>query len=411
VVSNPVDGHQRFAMLETLKSFASAELEGTEAGAAFRRGHADYFGDLAHRQNDRLFSAAEPDVWWILDQEWTNLRTALDTYEAEADIDRGADLVVALVWYANTSMRFEVFTWALELLEAPGIESHPAFTDLCGAAALGGYFTVNGDPVALAEAGLASNPGDPQGFCRAALAAVAMNNDQDAEAADAVTAAWLACDPTTIGGRLWANAFRTFYLCTYAPSQEAADRFAVVDALAADTGSSTAKAVAAWAEGQVVSFQDLRQAMQIWATGLEWSRSLPDANLMVPVLEGLMLHFTVLRGELLSSLIGCRDAVRGALERHYHAGTSHLFGATASVLCQADDAATGAQLVAAMSANGHQVRREYRRSLEAALGEGLDEHMAPGRTLSITQAGHLAIDALESAIEREQSSANSATHH
>jgi predicted ATPase len=400
VVSVPIDGRQRFTLLETLRSFAGEQL--TEPG--FRRRHADFYGSLALLQSERFFSAAEPDAWRIFDAEWTNLRTALDTFEAEGDLDHGADVVVALTWYANTSMRFEVFTWAEELLAAPGIEQHRAYTDLCGAAALGAYFTVHGDPTSRAEAGLAANPADPQGFCRTALAAVAMNNDQDAAAADAVTRAWLASDPSTVGSRLWAEGFRTFYLCAYEPTPEAADHAEALTRLANETGSITAQAITAWARGQVVSFDDMSQAMEIWAGGLEWTRSLPGHHLVEQLLDGLIIHFAVRRGELSDSLLRCRDAVRGALDRHYHAGTSHLFGVSATALCRAGDAPTGARLVGAMLANGHQVRPEHRRPLEDALGDDLERHLADGAALGITQAGHLAIDALESAVARVENS-------
>ena len=69
-------------------------------------------------------------------------------------------------------------------------------------------------------------------------------------------------------------------------------------------------------------------------------------------------------------------------------------------LSRADDASTGARLVGAMLANDHQVRANARRTLEDALGDDLEDQLALGRTLSITQAAHLALGALEAAIDR-----------
>ena len=402
VVSNPVAGRQRFTLLETLRAFAADELDATGTRAAHRRRHADHFLELARTQGDRFWSAAEPDAWRILDAEWTNLRAALDTYEAADELDLGASLVVALVWYANLSMRFEVFSWAQELLETPGIETHPAYTDLCGTAALGAYFTVHGSPTALAEAGLAADPTDPEGLCRATLASVAMNNTHSPEAANEVTTAWLASEPSTVGSRLWAECFRTFYLCTYDPTPEAAEWSAAATKLADETGSITAKALTAWARGQVLSYEDMDIGLSTWRDGLELARSLPGDHLVEHILDGLILHVTVRSDDLLSSLRGCRAALRGALERHYHAGTSHLFGVTAIALCRAGDATTGAHLVGAMRANGHEVRRNARRTLEDALGEELERHMAEGASLGITQAGRVAVDALDAAIARTE---------
>ena len=76
--------------------------------------------------------------------------------QGAGDVDSGAELVVALVWFAGMSMRFELFGSVEELLDAPGIEAHQRFTDLCGAAALGSYFTLDGQVTERAETGLSA---------------------------------------------------------------------------------------------------------------------------------------------------------------------------------------------------------------------------------------------------------------
>ena len=75
---------------------------------------------------------------------------------------------------------------------------------------------------------------------------------------------------------------------------------------------------------------------------------------------------------------------------------------TAIALSRADDARTGARLVGSMIENGHLPRRNARRELEAALGDDLDDLLEFGRSLGVTQAGRLAIGALDEAIERER---------
>ena len=116
------------------------------------------------------------------------------------------------------------------------------------------------------------------------------------------------------------------------------------------------------------------------------------------MLVGLLLHVTARRGDVKDTLVGCRDALRGALDLHYYAAVSHLFGVTAIALSRAGDARTGARLLGSMIENGHIPRRNAARELESALGDDLDEFMAMGSSLSVTQAGRLAIDALERAI-------------
>lgn len=404
IESNEIEGRQRFGMLETLREFASDELVDSRDAQLYRDRHADFYLGLAQREGVRFFSPAEPDAWRVLDVEWSNLRATIDTFEAAGDFDGGAELVVSLVWFAAMSMRFELFGWAVELLETEGAETHQRFTDLCGTAALGSYFTLDGQATERAEKGLAANPDDPEGFCRCALASVFLNNVHTPEASDALTSAWLASEPTSIGSRLWAHGFRTFHLCIHSPGAEMAEQAAAVSTLAADTGSITARAISAWASGQVESFDDLDRGIQTWRDGREWAGSLPANHLVEQLLVGLLLHVTARRGELSSTLVGCRDALREALDQHYYAGASHLFGVTAIALSRAGDARTGARLVGSMIENGHLPRRNAKSELEASLGDELEDLIVMGRSLSVTQAGHLAIEALQQAIERHEGS-------
>ena len=398
VDSNDIGGRQRFRMLEPLREFASDELLASGDTPSYRDRHAAHYLHVAQRENERFFSPAEPDVWRTFDTEWSNLRSALDTFERGGDLDRGAELVIALSWFAAMSMRFELFGWAAELLDAPGVEQHPRFADLCGAVAIGAYFTLDGEATEQADIGLSADPSDPEGLCRCALASVFLNNEHTTEASDALTSAWLASEPTTIGSQLWAHGFRVFHLCIHDPGPEMAEQAAAVTKLADDTGSVTARAIAAWANGQVESFVDLDQGMQTWRHGREWAASLPSEHLADQMLVGLLLHVTARRGELSSTLVGCRDALRGALESHYYAAASHLFGVTAIALSRAGDARTGARLLGSMIENGHIPRRNAMHELEAALGDELADLMVVGQSLSVTQAGRLAIDTLERAI-------------
>lgn len=399
IVSRSDGGERRFSMLETLRTFGRDQLDASSSGAKFRRRHADYFREFAVLQNERIFSPAEADAWRVLDGEWANLRTAFDELTSDQAIEAAAELVSALVWFATFSMRFELYEWATELLETPDIEQLSAYTDLCGAAAFRAYFTVDGDVTELAARGLAASSSDKHGFCRTALAAVFLNNLHSAETSEALTSAWLASSPTEIGSRLWAEAFRTFHLCSQDPSPIAAQHAAATARIADETGSLTARGVAAWAEGQVVSLENLERGIDVWTEGLEWPRSLPGEHLVEQLLTGLILHFGVGRDDEVVALRRCQDALRRALDAHYLVGASHLLGPTAIALSRAGDAETGARLVGAMMGNGHLPRPNARRALERALGtKNLDPHFAPGAHLGVTSAVHIALDALEAAI-------------
>jgi predicted ATPase/class 3 adenylate cyclase len=397
VVSSVEDGVRRFSLLETMRSFGDEELIAANERSTYRRRHADQMLALAHRENDRLFTPAEPDAWRVLDQEWDNLRVAFDTYQDGQDADASAELVVALAWYASFAMRSELFTWASELLDSNRMEGRPAFTDLCGIAALGEYLMVSGRVTERAEAGLAANPSDPGGFCRLALAAVFLNNTLTREASEELTSAWLE-SPKTIGSRLWAEGFRTFYLSTYGLTEEATKHAAATARIAEETGSISAKALASWTQGLVLAEVDIDAALDVWTDGLEWPRSMQRYHLVAPVIDGLILHFTVERAELGDALRHCRDAVQAALDQHYYVGASHLFGVTAIALARCGDAQTGAKLVGSMIANGHRPRGNARRALAAALGDGVDGYQAAGSMLSVSQAGRIAVTALDAAL-------------
>ena len=128
---------------------------------------------------------------------------------------------------------------------------------------------------------------------------------------------------------------------------------------------------------------------------------MPRDHLVEPVIDGLILHFSVERAGLDEVLHHCRDAVQAALDQHYYyVGASHLFGVAAIALIRSGDAKTGAKLVGSMIANGHRPRGNARHALTAALGDAVDGYEAAGTLLTVPQAGRIAVTALDAAIER-----------
>ncbi len=388
----------RFTMLETIRNFAAILLAESDPESEIQVRHAHHYLELSGKQNKLLFSAAEADAWTTLDAEWGNIRKALDTFEKGKQIENGIDLVLALAWFATISMRFELFGWVDELLAADGISDHPAYTDLCGAAALGLYFTVDDRAAAMARRGLDADPTDRSGMCRTALAAIYLNNVHTPVESGMLTAAWLESNPTSIPNRLWAESFRTFHLCSYNPTSNPRVHADNVTAIARETGSPTAIALSYWASGQVAAIEDRQAAIDLWKLGLDWTRSLPGNQLLEHLLLGLILHFKVRIGDLRDVLTLCRSSLEEAMHQHYVAGASHLFGVTAIALCRAGDPTSGARLVGAMVANGHHPRRNAVRALEEALGDKLDHHLAAGRPLTTHGAAVVAVEALNQAI-------------
>ncbi len=403
LVGRTIEGFRRFEMFETMRGFGTERLRDAGHHEPYQKRHASHFAHLASQQSERIFSAAEHDAWRVLDAEWANLRVALEVLMRTGDLDCAAGLVGDLVYYATFAMRLELFVWAEELLALDAIAEHRSLGDLCGAAALGAYLTVSGRTEEFAERGIAADPPDPQGWCRVALASVFLNNLHAADASDEMTKSWVASEPATIGGQLWSHGFRAFHLCTHGMPAEAQPHVEAMHKLVTSTGSISAAALDAWAAGMVSSFGDLKGAIATWQDAREGPRSMPRDHLLEHLLVGLILHFTVHLRDVPEALENCRSALQSALDSHYYAGTSHLFGVTAIALCRGDNPQAGATLLGAMTGNGHLPRQNALDAVADALGADAATFEATGRALSITQAGHLALDALDTALAEQVS--------
>ncbi len=401
LVAWTADGHRRFRLLETMRAFGHDRLVEQASLGTFDRAHAEYFHSLAAREHGRIFSPDEYDAWRVLDLEWDNLRRGFDTFHRLALYEEAAGLVRELVYYATFSMRLELFSWAEEIRVLPEVRSQPVYGDLCGAAALGAYLRVSPAVLDLAAEGMAADPPDPEGWCRVALAAVFLNNLHAAEEADEMTRSWIESEPESVGTRIWAHGFRAFYLCSHGMPVEAEKHAAITREIARETQSVSAHALAAWAQGMVVSFGNLGGAISIWEDARSGPRSMPRDHLLEHLLVGLVLHFTVIQADPVDALKSCRSALQRAVDSHYYAGTSHLFGVTAIALCRGGEPEVAARLVGAMEANGHLPRGNAQEALTEALGDAAERHKAKGHTMSITQAAHVALDSLEIAITRQ----------
>lgn len=92
------EGEPRFTMLETIREFATEQLDASGEAAALRRGHAEYFLALAERAEPAVHGV--PDPVWIhqLETEHGNLRAAL-TWAITDDVSMALRLGGALGWF------------------------------------------------------------------------------------------------------------------------------------------------------------------------------------------------------------------------------------------------------------------------------------------------------------------------
>jgi predicted ATPase len=136
VTTEPITGHVRYGMLDTVRQFAEEQLAATGSADAMRDAHAGYFADqaIAHwgiwngpRQGDA--------VDWV-DVEFANLRAGFRWATDHADLPTAAAIAAHTAMLAYALQRFEPVGWAQEMLEAATAADLPQLPRLYTAAAL-----------------------------------------------------------------------------------------------------------------------------------------------------------------------------------------------------------------------------------------------------------------------------------
>jgi predicted ATPase/DNA-binding CsgD family transcriptional regulator/DNA-binding XRE family transcriptional regulator len=148
----PGEEHNRFAMLETLRSFAAALLDETGDGARLRRAHAEHFAALARDSEEGM---AGPDVaGWTARMEaaMADLRVALAWADEAGDTDLGLAMSAALWrWWLVSGRLAAGRAWLATFLARAGQRrDETAGRALCSAAVLAAE---NGDYAAAIRQG------------------------------------------------------------------------------------------------------------------------------------------------------------------------------------------------------------------------------------------------------------------
>lgn len=396
-------GARRFRVLEVLREFGRLKLIELDQLSIYQLTHAEYYRNFVADCDSMLIGTAEAHTWQIIDQEWPNIRAAMNTALDVNAQEIASDLIISLGWYAVYSIRVEVFDWAQRLLQTPAVESLRGYADLCGMAALGCYVTVHPSAMSWAERGLAASAQSSSLFSRTALLGILVNNQLDAERAEMVTAQWLeevnSADQSmqSLGTQewVWAYGFRVFHLCTQQRIGEALPLSVKLQEHARWSGSGTATAIACWAHGMTQLAHSHDTANKVWDDGVSWAQTLYDGHLLTHMIKGIQLHMSAGKGDINKVTVMCRDAIVAAREQHYLAGTSHLFGVTAVALIRLHDVDTAAKLLGAMIANGHTPRSNAMGYLRKQLGDDAEAAMSAGAVLSISDAADMALQHLE----------------
>lgn len=398
---------RRFSTLRPLQLFGRDNLSSRGEVEVMARRHARFFATAVSEASARLVTDDEHEVWDWLAVEWANVRETFSRLRLDGQLNDAAQLLVDLGWHATLSVRSEVFAWADELLAGDRSDDLDAKASLLGLRALHKYFVVDPDSRSDAELGLRLDGADPDGYCRIALGAVWVNNQHAAHESELWTNEWLASlTPNSPAmSKLWAHGMRAFHLCVHDPlSPSAREHVEAIEAMAVESGSTSARVLAHWARGMYAVSTTLEHADDVhastaldeWRAGRELAESLSEVHLLAHLITSLELHFTAADGSKGDAVRLARDALRRAHNHHYLAGTSHLFGVTAIVLAQMGNVDVARRLLPVMVANGHPPRQNALDAVAPAHGDGL-LHEPP--TLSIHEAAQLADIALSQSLK------------
>jgi predicted ATPase len=161
VQEEPGSGAPRFALLETIREYASERLSASGEASAIERAHTEYYLALAEAAEPQLRGPDQMEWLGRLRAEHSNLRAALGWACDAGEVELGLRLAGALCPYWNTSGYFgEGRAWIEELLRLAG-----PLPSGSGVAADSTGATVSASTRAKALFGAAvllSSQGDPQ---------------------------------------------------------------------------------------------------------------------------------------------------------------------------------------------------------------------------------------------------------
>ncbi|HEX2273228.1 MAG TPA: BTAD domain-containing putative transcriptional regulator [Acidimicrobiales bacterium] len=256
----------RYRLLETLRAYGRARLEGEGAARRWEERHADYHVELARRADVGLNGPEEGRWMRRLDAELDELRAAHRWALAHDDAERALALSAALHGYAYRSLRPELFAWAERAARLPGAVGHRLLPLVLGSAATGAWG--RGDLAGarrLAEEAVRAAAGAPEGHLGSGgLAVTALFGGDLAEArAQGLRAAELAdaCgDPyQALVNRVTA----TLALAYGGHTQDAIDEAEAALAAARELGCPSARAWALYQLGEVLLDQDPPRALRL----------------------------------------------------------------------------------------------------------------------------------------------------
>jgi hypothetical protein len=117
VIAEPVTGHVRYGLLETIRQFAEEQLAATGSIDAVRDRHARYFADKADAILEVWASPQQRTAYQWIDTEFANLRSGFRWATGNDDLDSAASIAISTSIAGVWMQLYEQFAWAEELLD------------------------------------------------------------------------------------------------------------------------------------------------------------------------------------------------------------------------------------------------------------------------------------------------------
>jgi predicted ATPase len=118
ITVEPVGGHARYGMLETIRQFADEQLAATGSIGAVRDRHAHYFADQAIAHFEIWDGPRQRVAVDWLDVEYANLRTGFRWAADQGDLDTAVAIAAHTTLVGYPLLRYESVGWAAEILDA-----------------------------------------------------------------------------------------------------------------------------------------------------------------------------------------------------------------------------------------------------------------------------------------------------
>jgi predicted ATPase/DNA-binding CsgD family transcriptional regulator len=294
-------GGPRYAMLETIREYATEALIASGEATATQPRHAGYFLELAERLRPAPFLPDDPPSLARLEAEHANLRAALTWLESTGQATECGRLTAALGWwwFIRGDLQ-EGRAWIERTLARNGALAVGPRIQL--AIALGSILLAEGDPARAAALGttaleLAGAAGDPLASAQASmLLGAAANNDEDYARGAAFLTDALALARTVADARSSASlasvAFLNLGVAVHGQGNLAAAAAYAADALASARigGSTRGQMIALIALGDAARDQgDHARAAEHYRASLALARTFGDKRTIAEAVDGLAI--------------------------------------------------------------------------------------------------------------------------